>query len=146
MIDILGCIATVVVVISFTVKDMGWLRVINATGAMLWLIYGGLRNDIPLLAVNIAILMAHIHWYYKNKQTMAQQTSSFEFKDENARFGIRDEWINTSLHIGGQKQQTLQDIRQLAERMWEGCHGCDETDKQMWINGFVNGYLIAKSE
>ena len=43
-------------------------------------------------------------------------------------------------------QLTLQEIKDLAERMWEGCHGCDETDKQMWINGFVMGYLTAKSE
>lgn len=43
-------------------------------------------------------------------------------------------------------QLTLQEIRQLAERQWEGCHGCDETDKQMWINGFVTGYLFSKSE
>lgn len=77
---------------------------------------------------------------------MEQQTSSFEFKDENARFGIRDEWINTPLHIGGQKQKPLQEIRELAESMWEGCHHCDEVDKQMWINGFVTGYLTSKSE
>jgi len=43
-------------------------------------------------------------------------------------------------------QLTLQEIKDLAERMWEGCHGCDETDKQMWINGFVTGYLLSKSE
>jgi len=67
MIDILGWIATAVVVISFTVKDMLWLRAINATGATLWLIYGGLKNDIPLLVVNILILAAHIHWYYKQQ-------------------------------------------------------------------------------
>ena len=67
MIDILGWIATVVVVMSFTVKDMLWLRIVNGTGAALWLIYGGLKEDIPLLSVNIAILMAHIHWYYKSK-------------------------------------------------------------------------------
>lgn len=41
---------------------------------------------------------------------------------------------------------TLEEIRQLAESMWEGCHHCDETDKQMWINGFVTGYLMAKPE
>lgn len=44
------------------------------------------------------------------------------------------------------KQPTLEEIRKLAERMWEGCHGCDEFDKQMWINGFINGCLTAKSE
>lgn len=43
-------------------------------------------------------------------------------------------------------QLTLQDIRRLAESLWEGCHGCDETDKQMWINGFVTGYITAKTE
>ncbi len=43
-------------------------------------------------------------------------------------------------------KQTLQDIRRLAERMWEGCHGCDETDKQMWINGFITGYITSKTE
>jgi hypothetical protein len=42
--------------------------------------------------------------------------------------------------------QTIQEIRELAESMWEGCHGCDETDKHMWINGFVTGYLTSKTE
>ena len=43
-------------------------------------------------------------------------------------------------------QLTLQEIKDLAERMWEGCNGCDETDKQMWINGFITGYITAKTE
>ena len=41
------------------------------------------------------------------------------------------------------EQKTLQEIRELAEKMWEGCHGCDENDKAFWINGFVHGYLEA---
>ena len=40
----------------------------------------------------------------------------------------------------------LDKVKKLAESSWEGCHHCDDTDKQMWINGFVSGYLIAKSE
>lgn len=43
-------------------------------------------------------------------------------------------------------QLTLEEIKELAERMWEGCHGCDEMDKYMWIGGFIDGYLMAKSE
>ena len=39
---------------------------------------------------------------------------------------------------------TLQELEQLAETQWEGCHGCDENDKYFWINGFVHGYLNAK--
>ena len=44
------------------------------------------------------------------------------------------------------QQITLKEIRELADQTWEGCHHCDDMDKQMWINGFVSGYLIAKSE
>ncbi len=40
--------------------------------------------------------------------------------------------------------QTLEEIRKLAESMWEGCHGCDENDKQFWVNGFMIGYLNAQ--
>jgi hypothetical protein len=41
---------------------------------------------------------------------------------------------------------TRQEIEQLAETQWEGCHGCDENDKMFWINGFVIGYLNARVE
>ena len=67
-IDILGWVATAVVVISFTVKDMLWLRAINGTGTILWLIYGGLKEDLPLLVVNVAILMAHFYWFHKQQE------------------------------------------------------------------------------
>jgi hypothetical protein len=39
---------------------------------------------------------------------------------------------------------TTKEIKQLAETQWEGCHGCDENDKQFWINGFIIGYLNAR--
>ena len=38
----------------------------------------------------------------------------------------------------------LKQITKLAEQRWEGCHGCDESDKNFWINGFIMGYLNAK--
>lgn len=36
---------------------------------------------------------------------------------------------------------TLEEIRKLAEKTWEGCHHCDRHDKAMWINGFICGFL-----
>jgi hypothetical protein len=39
---------------------------------------------------------------------------------------------------------TRKEIEQLAEQQWEGCHGCDENDKNFWINGFLQGYLNAR--
>ena len=35
---------------------------------------------------------------------------------------------------------TLKELTQLAEQSWEGCHGCDENDKNFFINGFRAGY------
>ena len=35
-------------------------------------------------------------------------------------------------------------LRQLAENAWEGCHHCDENDRQFWMNGFMIGYLNAQ--
>ena len=35
-------------------------------------------------------------------------------------------------------------LRQLAEKAWEGCHHCDENDKHFWVNGYMIGYLNAR--
>jgi len=37
-------------------------------------------------------------------------------------------------------------LKRLANDSWEGCHGCDESDKNFWINGFIHGYKTAKSK
>jgi hypothetical protein len=39
---------------------------------------------------------------------------------------------------------TLKEIIKKAEEIWTPCHGCDEYDKQFWINGFISGYLIGQ--
>ena len=36
---------------------------------------------------------------------------------------------------------TVQELKQVAEQCWEGCHGCTEQDKAFWVNGFVAGVL-----
>ena len=44
------------------------------------------------------------------------------------------------------KLLTTDEIKELAEKRWEGCQGCDENDKYFWMNGFVMGYLEARIE
>lgn len=61
--DILGWFATAVVIFSFTVKDMFMLRIVNGAGTFLWLVYGILRHDYPVLVVNALIIVAHIIWF-----------------------------------------------------------------------------------
>ena len=40
----------------------------------------------------------------------------------------------------------LKKVYELAEESWEGCDGCDENDKHLWINGFQKGYYAAKPD
>jgi hypothetical protein len=40
----------------------------------------------------------------------------------------------------------LEEIKQLSEDSWEGCQGCNETDKYMYMNGFQRGYIHAKTD
>jgi hypothetical protein len=68
MIDILGWIATAVVVGSFAIQDVRKLRMINMIGSMLWIAYGFLKQDNPIIFVNISIILMHTYWFIKNKK------------------------------------------------------------------------------
>ncbi|MEI8141528.1 MAG: SemiSWEET family transporter [Chitinophagia bacterium] len=68
MIEALGWIATAVVVGSFAIQDVRKLRFINMIGSMLWIAYGFLKQDNPIIFVNISIILMHTYWFIKNKK------------------------------------------------------------------------------
>jgi Flp pilus assembly protein protease CpaA len=68
MIDILGWIATAVVVGSFAIQDVRKLRIINMIGSILWIAYGFLKQDNPIIFVNISIIIMHTYWFIKNRK------------------------------------------------------------------------------
>jgi hypothetical protein len=63
MIDVLGWIATAVVVGSFAIQDVRKLRIINMIGSILWIAYGFLKQDNPIIFVNISIIIMHTYWF-----------------------------------------------------------------------------------
>ncbi len=68
MIDTLGWIATAIVVGSFGIQDQRKLRIVNMTGSILWIGYGFLKQDNPIIFVNISIIVMHTYWFIKNKK------------------------------------------------------------------------------
>ena len=68
MIDTLGWIATAVVVGSFAIQDVRKLRMTNMTGSMLWIAYGFLKQDNPIIFVNISIRVMHTYWFIKYRK------------------------------------------------------------------------------
>ena len=69
MMDALGWIATAVVVGSFGIQDIRKLRMINMFGSILWIAYGFLKQDNPIIFVNISIILMHTYWFIKNRKS-----------------------------------------------------------------------------
>ena len=66
MIEIIGWIATIGTLLSFAVKDMYKLRLINSAASMVWIVYGILKVDNPIIVINSAVIVMHLYWFYKN--------------------------------------------------------------------------------
>ena len=68
MIETLGWIATAIVVGSFGIQDQRKLRIVNMSGSILWIGYGFLKQDNPIIFVNASIILMHTYWFIKNKK------------------------------------------------------------------------------
>ena len=58
--ELVGWIATFVVIGSFLVNDMIKLRSINLVGATLWLIYGIIASSYSIIFLNIVVMSIQI--------------------------------------------------------------------------------------
>lgn len=67
-IEILGYVATLITLASMMAKNMKLLRILNSIGCVLWMSYGIIRNDNPVIVVNSTILIIHLVSLYKTKQ------------------------------------------------------------------------------
>ncbi len=68
MTDALGWLATAVVVGSFGIQEVRKLRITNMVGSFLWIAYGFLKQDNPVIFVNISIVLIHTYWFIKNRK------------------------------------------------------------------------------
>ena len=60
ILEIVGWIATFVVIGSFLVNDMLKLRSINLMGATLWLIYGIIASSYSIIFLNVVVMSIQI--------------------------------------------------------------------------------------
>ena len=64
--EIVGYIASLVVLISFLMKDIKLLRIVNTIGCSIFIIYGFLLNySYPIIITNIAIVIINLVFLYK---------------------------------------------------------------------------------
>lgn len=69
--EFIGYFASFMVLVSFTMKDVKKLRMVNMTGCILFIIYGflmpTLRVGLPIIIANAAILMVNLYYLVKKK-------------------------------------------------------------------------------
>lgn len=71
MIEILGYIAMFLVMLSFMMKNVVRLRIINAIGCAAWILYGVMLDSNPVIITNIGILainLGHLLRKYLNRK------------------------------------------------------------------------------
>ena len=67
--EYVGYLASLMVLLSFTMKDVKKLRLVNMSGCILFIIYGFLmpsfRIGLPIIIANVAILIVNIYYLFK---------------------------------------------------------------------------------
>ena len=60
MLEIVGWSATAIVIFSFLINNMLWLRTLNLVGAFLWLLYGIIDVSYSIIFLNVVIVSIQI--------------------------------------------------------------------------------------
>ena len=67
--EIMGYAASLGVLLSFLMKDIKTLRVVNSIGCALFIIYGYmLHYSFPIIITNVAIIMINIYFLMKDRK------------------------------------------------------------------------------
>jgi len=72
-VEIVGYLASIVILCSFTMKDVKKLRMVNIVGCLLFVIYGfmmpTIRIGLPIIITNAAIMGINIYYSFIAKQS-----------------------------------------------------------------------------
>lgn len=66
--EIIGTIASVIVLISFIIRGETKIRIINIVGASLFVVYGVAINAFSVWFLNGALILIHIYYLIKDKR------------------------------------------------------------------------------
>lgn len=67
-IEILGYIATALVAGSFLMRDVIKLRALNASGAVLFVIYGLIQQTYPVALLNAFLVVVNVFYILKDRK------------------------------------------------------------------------------
>lgn len=68
MIQIIGYFAMMITISSMMIKNITKLRIVNSIGCITWSIYGIIKQDIPIIVVNLIIIVVNLYYLLWNKK------------------------------------------------------------------------------
>jgi hypothetical protein len=66
--ELLAYFASFIVLISFMVKDVTLLRILNNVGCVLFLIYASYHGRYPLIFLNSMVILVNMYYILKKKK------------------------------------------------------------------------------
>jgi uncharacterized protein with PQ loop repeat len=66
--DYIGYIASGVVLLSFLMRKMLFLRIVNTIGCIFFIVYGILLGQAPIIITNAAIVLINIYYLSKSNK------------------------------------------------------------------------------
>ncbi|MCW3101752.1 MAG: hypothetical protein JWO09_192 [Bacteroidetes bacterium] len=67
--EIIGYIGSLGILVSFLMKDINRLRIVNTIGCAFFVLYGILLNySIPVIATNAIIILINVYYLLKNNK------------------------------------------------------------------------------
>jgi hypothetical protein len=67
VIEFTGYGASIFVLISFLMKDIRVLRIVNSVGCLLFILYGILLFSVPVVLTNVAIVIINMIYLFRRK-------------------------------------------------------------------------------
>ena len=62
IIEYIGYLASAVLLVSFTMKKMTTLRIINTIGCGIFILYGSMIGSFPVVITNVAICLINLYY------------------------------------------------------------------------------------
>jgi hypothetical protein len=59
--DWIGWLATAIFLASYSFKDQGRLRRVQAVAALLWVVYGAILHAVPIVVANLLVALAAVY-------------------------------------------------------------------------------------
>lgn len=66
--EYIGYIASAIVLLSFLMRKMIYLRIVNTIGCAFFILYGILLGSIPVIITNVAIVIINIYYLTRTKK------------------------------------------------------------------------------